>query len=88
MINNNIVINFGYGDIEIIGDSNNGIGKVGFNALEAPMLDKIGITKRGNFEEKFYKCPILLTFKTEHSIDGLIETLKEVKSIMLSQQTK
>ncbi|MBU3173355.1 hypothetical protein [Clostridium estertheticum] len=89
MINNSIIINFGNGDIEILSDtSRKGIAKVGFNTLKTPMPDKIGTTERGNVEEKFYECPVLLTFKNANSIDGLIEVLKKVKSKMISQQTK
>lgn len=80
MINNSTIINFGNGDIEILVGRSKHIGKIGFNSLQSP--EQIGKVETGNFEENFFRCPVVMTFTKTESIDSLIQMLEEVKKKM------
>lgn len=82
MIKNNVNIDFGHGDIAMIGGSKNGVGKVGFKQTKKTY--PIGIIKEedyisNDFESKDFECPIVMTFNNVESIDTVIKVLENIK---------
>ena len=82
---NQIIIQFGTGDINIIP----GILKeeeIGIIALREQKPREIGLNNGDKSPSNLYEIPIILQFNKTESIDVLIHTLKEVKDMMLNRQ--
>lgn len=87
-INEASQVEFGFGDIEIgrgLLDSQEIVGAIGFKTKEA---GDIGIVTDYGPENKWEieDTPVRLTFIKTSSIDALIRSLEETKSLMIEKQ--
>ncbi len=82
---NQIIIQFGNGDINIIP----GILKeeeIGIIALREQKPREIGLNNGDKSPSNLHEIPIILQFNKTESIDVLIHALKEAKDMMLNRQ--
>jgi len=87
MIKNNVILEFGTGDINLISAISvvDGVGMVGFRNQEPREIGTVGDSTE--FIE-MTELPILMAFNKIESIDVVIDSLKEVKELMLEIETK